>query len=52
MAISTLSAIAPTNTPSTSRGDHWRVPQTDADLPSVFSILPIDPPPPSLRTGG
>ncbi|KAF1997752.1 hypothetical protein P154DRAFT_622287 [Amniculicola lignicola CBS 123094] len=32
--------------------DHWRFPKTDADLPSAFSILPIDIPPPSLRNGG
>ncbi|KAF2461866.1 hypothetical protein BDY21DRAFT_359903 [Lineolata rhizophorae] len=32
--------------------DHWRVPKTDTDLPSSFSSLPIDPPPPSLRNGG
>ncbi|KAF1965562.1 hypothetical protein BU23DRAFT_561013 [Bimuria novae-zelandiae CBS 107.79] len=31
---------------------HWRVPETDADLPSDFPTLPIDPPPPSLRNGG
>jgi hypothetical protein len=31
---------------------HWRLPMTVADLPSVFSSLPIEPPPPSLRNGG
>ncbi|PVH98619.1 hypothetical protein DM02DRAFT_657141 [Periconia macrospinosa] len=31
---------------------HWRVPETDVDLPSDFSTLPIDPPPLSPRNGG
>ncbi|KAF1815211.1 hypothetical protein P152DRAFT_248752 [Eremomyces bilateralis CBS 781.70] len=32
--------------------DHWRLPSTDADLPSAFSTLAIDPSPPSLRNSG
>ena len=31
---------------------HWRLPGTDANLPSAFSTFPIDPPPPSPRNGG